>query len=67
MGCTAYVIRYVEKIKPYKCVQCDYKASEDGSLRKHILDVHMKFRPYKCQECNYSASKKIQFKTACKK
>ena len=45
-----------EKVK-HPCNQCDYKATEKGSLKKHIESVHEKVK-YPCHQCEYKATTK---------
>ena len=45
----------------YPCDQCDYKATEKGSLKKHIDAVHGDVR-YSCDQCDYKSKWKDNLK-----
>merc|ERR1712156_936755 len=44
--------------RPWPCNQCNYAATQRGSLKIHILAIHAKAKPYKCLSCEYSATTK---------
>ncbi|GBP66315.1 Zinc finger protein 271 [Eumeta japonica] len=53
-----YVVTFTQKkigTKPYKCGQCEYSASQLGSLKIHMR-VHTDEKPYKCEHCEYRTS-----------
>ena len=39
----------------FSCDQCDYKATQKGSLKTHIDSVHGDVR-YSCDQCDYKAT-----------
>ena len=45
----------------YPCNLCDYKATQQGSLKKHIESVHEKVK-YPCNLCEYKATEKGHLK-----
>ena len=42
--------------KPHKCDVCDYSATQEWILKRHIRAKHSLKKPHKCDECNYSAT-----------
>ena len=47
-----------EKLKLFKCSQCDYQSSTKGNLDTHCRGVHNKIKAYNCDHCGYSATTK---------
>ena len=41
----------------YSCDQCDYKAANKRTLKRHIDSVHRDVR-YSCDQCDYKATQK---------
>ena len=41
----------------FQCPQCEYKASEKGSLKKHIKSIH-EGQKFPCPHCEYKAAAK---------
>ena len=52
---TLEYIELLEADTKYPCIQCEYKATTQGSLKKHILSVHQKIK-YPCNQCDYKAT-----------
>ena len=47
--------------KTYQCKLCFYQATQNGSLSKHVKNVHQKSENVNCSECN-KCMKKISLK-----
>ena len=47
-----------EKLKLFKCSQCDYESTTKGNLNTHCRGVHHKIKAYDCDQCSYSATTK---------
>ena len=43
--------------RPYKCNQCDYKATQKDTVTRHKQSKHEGGR-YECDQCDYKATKK---------
>ena len=41
----------------HPCEICDYQATENGSLSRHVKNVHQKSENMNCSECNKSIQK----------
>ena len=48
--------RIENKIKPFNCNICDYKAARNANLSKHIKSVHEGIKPFKCSICDYESA-----------
>ena len=46
-----------EDQKKFPCKQCDYKATQNGNLLKHIQSVHIGVK-FTCDLCDYEAKEK---------
>lgn len=44
----------------YDCEQCDFRATEKGSLAWHVANVHERTK-YDCKQCDFKTSKKSSF------
>ena len=47
-----------EKLKQFKCSQCDYQSATKGNLDTHYRGVHHKIKAFICDHCSYSATTK---------
>ena len=47
-----------EKLKVFKCSQCDYASATKGNLDTHSRGVHHKIKAYDCDYYSYSATTK---------
>ena len=45
----------------YDCDQCDYQATERGSVKTHIQNIHEGVR-HDCNHCDYKATQKSNLK-----
>ena len=50
------------KPKIFKCEQCNFTCSRNGSLTRHIKQVHDKIKDVQCQQCNFTCSTNSQLK-----
>ena len=48
----------VDKKARHKCKECDYSASNNGHLNRHVKSVHLKIERFKCMDCDHSTSQK---------
>ena len=46
------------KIKPFKCDQCPYRAANIRDKARHVKEVHEKVKPYMCNLCPYRAGRR---------
>ena len=51
-----------ETKKIYQCFQCEYVATCNSNLQKHVWSIHEKRRPYECDKCDYKAAQKSTLK-----
>ena len=40
-----------QKIKPHKCIICDYETKKQSNLKKHVASVHEIQNPVECPKC----------------
>ena len=38
-------------VEDFKCVKCEFKGSNYGSLKQHIFAVHEKINKFECELC----------------
>ena len=61
----------ISVVKKFKCQKCDYEATLQGNLQKHIESKH-EGKIFQCHECDFKATSKrelkiyTQFKHECK-
>ena len=50
--------------KPYQCKECDFRAENGSSMRRHTIRVHFPFREkkFKCDLCPYKADREDSWK-----
>ena len=51
-----------EKLRPFKCTECLYSATQRSHLKTHIKGVHEKSKQFKCTECPFATSHKHHLK-----
>ncbi|XP_072929390.1 uncharacterized protein [Epargyreus clarus] len=51
----AHVAAVHDKVKPFKCSNCDYTAARKSQLKLHLRS-HSGDKPYACDECSYRSS-----------
>ena len=49
-------------VRTFQCPDCEYQATEKGSLKKHQQSIHMGLK-LECPECEYQALWKSQLVT----
>ena len=42
------------KLKPHKCLMCNYTSSQKGTLKRHIDSIHNQLKAHKCTMCDYT-------------
>jgi len=42
--------------KRFHCSKCDYDASQNGTLKRHVSTIHNKEKGFHCTECDYVTS-----------
>ena len=55
-----------ERVRAYKCDQCDYSCAQKGDLRQHQLAVHEQQKPHACQHCTYKCVRLSLLRQHCK-
>merc|ERR1712223_246505 len=43
--------KYLHKNERYKCQRCNYEATTNSDLKRHVLGVHERQKPHPCQLC----------------
>ena len=51
-----------QKLKKFKCSDCDHRCSQKSNLNQHHKDVHQKLKNFKCPDCDYRCSQKSSLK-----
>ena len=54
--CDILKLAVQDKMKKFKCNQCEYAANRIGDLKKHVMAVHDRVKNFKCGQCEHSTS-----------
>ena len=46
-----------EKLKLFKCPDCEYTCAHSANLRRHVNAAHKKLKLFKCPDCEYSCAR----------
>ena len=46
-----------DRIKDFKCSDCDFVTSRCDALKRHMREAHQKIKKFQCNQCDYSSSK----------